>query len=86
MVMLQSGRKAKSVLVPNLSGFTRYNNGVHYESLMVIDDDVKKSVEHWQVDVCTLSVCQIDRPPISKSVHAPGSFGFTFYKDGVQYE
>jgi hypothetical protein len=52
MVMLQSGRKTKSVLVRDPSGFTGDKNGVHYEALMVFDGDVKKSVE--QVDVCTL--------------------------------
>jgi hypothetical protein len=85
-VKLQSGRKAKSVPVPDPSGFTGYTNGVHHKSLMIVGGDVKKSVE--QVDVCTLKKRVSDRPPISKSVHAPGSSGFTFHKesDGVQYE
>jgi hypothetical protein len=52
MVMLQSGPKTKSVLVRDPSGFTDDKNGVHCESLMVVDGDVKKSVE--QVDVRTL--------------------------------
>jgi hypothetical protein len=82
--VLQSGRKAKSVFVRDSSGFTGDKNGVHYESLKVVDGDIKKSVE--QVDVRTLKKRVSDRPPIPKSVHASGSSGFTFHKDGVQYE
>jgi hypothetical protein len=82
--MSQSGHRGKSVLVRDPSGFTGDKNGVHYESLMVVDGDIKKSVA--EVDVYTAKKCVSDRPPISKSVHPSGSSGFIFHKDGVEYE